>query len=70
MLPPTVTRPGHARPRVSPWVSPGEYAAGDPGVSHVLGTGGDRPKAAAVLGISRATIYRKITAYGIVVDPD
>ena len=38
-------------------------------VRTLLDAGGDRPKAAAMLGISRATFYRKITAYGIMVDP-
>jgi transcriptional regulator of acetoin/glycerol metabolism len=35
-------------------------------VQTLLGTGGDRVEAARRLGISRATIYRKVNAYGIV----
>jgi sigma-54 dependent transcriptional regulator, acetoin dehydrogenase operon transcriptional activator AcoR len=35
----------------------------------LMDTGGDRVKAASRLGISRATIYRKIRAYGIVIQP-
>lgn len=34
----------------------------------LLEAGGDKAKAAAALGLSRATIYRKISAYGIRVD--
>jgi transcriptional regulator of acetoin/glycerol metabolism len=34
-------------------------------VQSLLDYGGDKAKAAKALGISRATIYRKITAYGI-----
>ena len=51
-------------------LTPWESLERDAIVRTLLDTGGDRPRAAAVLGISRATIYRKITAYGIVVDPD
>ena len=51
-------------------LSPWETLERDAIVRTLLDSGGDRPKAAAMLGISRATIYRKITAYGIVVDPD
>ena len=35
----------------------------------LLETGGDRVKAATRLGISRATIYRKINAFGILIEP-
>lgn len=50
-------------------LTPWETLERDAIVRTLLDAGGDRPKAAAMLGISRATIYRKITAYGIVVDP-
>jgi transcriptional regulator of acetoin/glycerol metabolism len=33
----------------------------------LLEAGGNRAQAAALLGISRATIYRKIRAYGIAI---
>ena len=39
-------------------------------VQSLLDHGGDRAKAAKALGISRATIYRKITAYGIRLGPE
>ncbi|MFD8000450.1 sigma-54-dependent Fis family transcriptional regulator [Streptomyces mirabilis] len=39
-------------------------------VQALLDHGGDKAKAAKALGISRATIYRKITAYGIRLGPD
>ncbi|WP_427925127.1 sigma-54-dependent Fis family transcriptional regulator [Streptomyces sp. cg40] len=39
-------------------------------VQSLLDHGGDKAKAAKALGISRATIYRKITAYGIRMGPD
>ncbi|TQE20293.1 Fis family transcriptional regulator [Streptomyces ipomoeae] len=39
-------------------------------VQALLDHGGDKSKAAKALGISRATIYRKITAYGIRLGPD
>jgi transcriptional regulator of acetoin/glycerol metabolism len=51
-------------------LTPWETLERDAIVRTLLDTGGDRPKAAATLGISRATVYRKITTYGIVVDPD
>jgi sigma-54 dependent transcriptional regulator, acetoin dehydrogenase operon transcriptional activator AcoR len=35
----------------------------------LMDAGGDRVEAASRLGISRATIYRKIHAFGIVIDP-
>ncbi|WP_416980999.1 sigma-54-dependent Fis family transcriptional regulator [Streptomyces sp. T028] len=38
-------------------------------VQSLLDHGGDKAKAAKALGISRATIYRKITAYGIRLGP-
>jgi hypothetical protein len=50
-------------------LTPWETLERDAIVRTLLDAGGDRPQAAAMLGISRATIYRKITAYGIVVDP-
>ncbi|WP_196218184.1 sigma-54-dependent Fis family transcriptional regulator [Streptomyces blattellae] len=39
-------------------------------VQSLLDHGGDKAKAAKALGISRATIYRKITAYGIRLGPE
>ncbi|GCB43231.1 hypothetical protein SNL152K_516 [Streptomyces sp. NL15-2K] len=39
-------------------------------VRSLLDHGGDKAKAAKALGISRATIYRKITAYGIRLGPE
>lgn len=39
-------------------------------VQALIDHGGDKAKAAKALGISRATIYRKITAYGIRLGPD
>ncbi|GGJ06945.1 Fis family transcriptional regulator [Streptomyces brasiliensis] len=39
-------------------------------VQALLDHGGDKAKAAKALGISRATIYRKITSYGIRLGPD
>jgi transcriptional regulator of acetoin/glycerol metabolism len=39
-------------------------------VQALLDHGGDKAKAAKALGISRATIYRKITAYGIRLGPE
>lgn len=39
-------------------------------VQALLDHGGDKAKAAKALGISRATIYRKIAAYGIRLGPD
>ncbi|MFV8183417.1 sigma-54-dependent Fis family transcriptional regulator [Streptomyces sp. AF1B] len=39
-------------------------------IQSLLDHGGDKARAAKALGISRATIYRKITAYGIRVGPE
>lgn len=39
-------------------------------IQSLLAHGGDKAKAAKALGISRATIYRRITAYGIRLGPE
>ncbi|MGI5226733.1 sigma-54-dependent Fis family transcriptional regulator [Actinoallomurus sp. CA-142502] len=57
----------HARSRrvLTPW----ETSERDAIVEALLKTGGDRAAAADLLGISRATIYRKINLYGVSVGP-
>ncbi|WP_329256614.1 hypothetical protein OG417_17255 [Actinoallomurus sp. NBC_01490] len=57
----------HARSRrvLTPW----ETSERDAIVGALLETGGDRAAAADLLGISRATIYRKINLYGVSVGP-
>src|SRR5262249_13701750 len=47
--------------------SPGEALERDAIVQGLLGSGGNKAKAAESLGMSRATIYRKIHGYGIVI---
>lgn len=47
-----------------------ESAERDLIVKSLLDHGGDKAKAAKALGISRATIYRKVTAYGIRLGPE
>lgn len=56
----------HARSRrvLTPW----ETLERDVIAKALIESGGDKAKAASALGISRATIYRKINAYGIVVE--
>lgn len=49
-------------------LTPWEALERDAIVRTLLDTSGDKQQAAAMLGISRATIYRKINTYGIVVD--
>ncbi len=51
-------------------LTPWETLERDAIVHALLETGGDKRKAAAIIGISRATIYRKINAYGIVIESD
>lgn len=57
----------HSRSRrvLTPW----ETSERDAIVKALLETGGDRVAAADLLGISRATIYRKINLYGVAVGP-
>lgn len=63
-LPPSLL--GQAQHPLSAW----ESTERDLIVQALLDHGGDKAKAAKSLGISRATIYRKITAYGIRLGPD
>lgn len=63
-LPPSLL--SRARHPLSAW----ESTERDLIVQALLDHGGDKAKAAKALGISRATIYRKITAYGIRLGPD
>lgn len=49
-------------------LTPLETMERDAIIRALLETGGDKAAAAQVLGISRATIYRRISAYGIVVE--
>jgi transcriptional regulator of acetoin/glycerol metabolism len=58
-LPPTLL--SQAQHPLSPW----ESTERDMIVQALLDHGGDKTRAARALGISRATIYRKVTAYGI-----
>ncbi|WP_159039720.1 sigma-54-dependent Fis family transcriptional regulator [Streptomyces sp. TP-A0356] len=51
-------------------LSPWESTERDLVVQALLDHGGDKARAAKSLGISRATIYRKITAYGIRLGPE
>ena len=51
-------------------LTPWETLERDAIVNALLETGGDKPKAATMLGISRATIYRKINTYGIMIEFD
>jgi len=60
-LPPSV-RTGHRR-----LLSPLEAMERDAVVQALVDTRGDKTRAALMLGLSRATIYRKIHEYGIVV---
>ncbi|MET7764895.1 GAF domain-containing protein [Streptomyces sp. NPDC005393] len=63
-LPPSLL--SQAQRPLSPW----ESTERDMIVQALLDHGGDKRKAARALGISRATIYRKITGYGIRLGPD
>ena len=50
-------------------LTPWETVERDAIIEALLDENGDRVKAAGLLGISRATIYRKIHDFGIVVEP-
>jgi transcriptional regulator of acetoin/glycerol metabolism len=63
-LPPALL--SQAQHPLSPW----ESTERDMIVQALLDHGGDKTRAARALGISRATIYRKITTYGIRLGPD
>ncbi|NEB80830.1 hypothetical protein G3I40_37315, partial [Streptomyces sp. SID14478] len=62
-LPPSLLT--HSRHPLSAW----EATERELIVQSLLDHGGDKARAAKALGISRATIYRKITAYGIRLSP-
>ncbi|MGW6360152.1 sigma-54-dependent Fis family transcriptional regulator [Streptomyces sp. NPDC055092] len=63
-LPPSLL--SQAQHPLSPW----ESSERDMIVQALLDHGGDKARAARALGISRATIYRKITGYGIRLGPE
>ena len=74
----TRTRAGRIRPEDLPAschavsrhvLTPWETLERDAIVHALLETNGDKAEAADMLGISRATIYRKINTYGISVTP-
>lgn len=64
-LPADMHSHGHSRRRLTPL----EAMERDAIIAALLDSGGSKPAAAAALGLSRATVYRKIRDYGIVSPP-